>query len=189
MESPITSYGSDVYSPPVTAPISIDDNDVLIEEITSALPPTLSISNYIENEVPPQLPPTTTQVSCQVASVAPVATPVPPLPIVKDCNDPSDFITSAIASNDVLIFSTTYCTHCQQTKQLLTRMNVTPTVIELDRMKNGLGAGEDSIALKLLHLYGQSTVPNVFIKGQHIGTNDDVQAKARSGELQKLLMG
>jgi glutaredoxin 3 len=68
-------------------------------------------------------------------------------------------------------------------------MNVTPTVIELDRMKNGLGAGEDSIALKLLHLYGQSTVPNVFIKGQHIGTNDDVQAKARSGELQKLLMG
>ena len=30
-------------------------------------------------------------------------------------------------------------------------------------------------------------MPNVFIKGQHLGGNDDTQRAARSGKLQELL--
>lgn len=39
----------------------------------------------------------------------------------------------------------------------------------------------------LLELTGQRTVPNVFIKGNHIGGNDDTQAAAKSGKIQELL--
>ena len=34
---------------------------------------------------------------------------------------------------------------------------------------------------------GQRTVPSVWIKGQHVGGNSDVQALAESGKLQKML--
>lgn len=39
----------------------------------------------------------------------------------------------------------------------------------------------------LLDLSGQKTVPNVFIKGQHLGGNDATQEAAKSGKLQEML--
>lgn len=39
----------------------------------------------------------------------------------------------------------------------------------------------------LLDISGQRTVPNVFIKGKHLGGNDDTQAAARSGKLEEML--
>ena len=33
----------------------------------------------------------------------------------------------------------------------------------------------------------QKSVPNVFVKQQHIGGNDDTQAAAKEGKLQELL--
>lgn len=39
----------------------------------------------------------------------------------------------------------------------------------------------------LLELSGQRTVPNVFIKGKHVGGNDDCQGLAKSGKLAEML--
>ena len=39
----------------------------------------------------------------------------------------------------------------------------------------------------LLEMTGQKTVPNVWIKGRHIGGNDDTQALFKSGVLAQLL--
>jgi glutaredoxin 3 len=39
----------------------------------------------------------------------------------------------------------------------------------------------------LADLSGQRTVPNVFIKGEHLGGNDDTQNAVKTGELQKML--
>lgn len=61
-------------------------------------------------------------------------------------------------------------------------MNIPAKIIELDTMDNG---GE--IQAALFDISGQRTVPNVFIKGKHLGGNDDSQAAARSGKLQELL--
>jgi glutaredoxin 3 len=36
-------------------------------------------------------------------------------------------------------------------------------------------------------LSNQRTVPNVFVKGRHVGGNDATQAAIASGELQKAL--
>ena len=43
------------------------------------------------------------------------------------------------------------------------------------------------IQAALLEISGQKTVPNVFIKGQHLGGNDVTQAAAKSGKLQEML--
>ena len=39
----------------------------------------------------------------------------------------------------------------------------------------------------LKDLTGQRTVPSVFVKGNHVGGNDDLQAAAKDGKLQAML--
>ena len=41
--------------------------------------------------------------------------------------------------------------------------------------------------MTLMQMTGQRTVPNVFVKGQHIGGNDDSQAAAKDGKLKEML--
>eukprot|EP00804_Cyclotella_cryptica_P012587 CCRYP_014735-RA/>CCRYP_014735-RA protein AED:0.32 eAED:0.32 QI:0/0/0/1/1/0.5/2/0/107 len=95
---------------------------------------------------------------------------------------PAEFAKAEIASSDVVIFSKTYCPYCTATKQLFSGMNIPAKVIELDNMDNG-----PEVQAALLDISGQRTVPNVFIKGKHLGGNDDSQAAARSGKLQEML--
>ena len=45
----------------------------------------------------------------------------------------------------------------------------------------------DSIQAELLTMTGQRTVPNIFIKGKHLGGCDSTLAAIASGELQKML--
>lgn len=95
---------------------------------------------------------------------------------------PADFVKNEIASNDVVVFSKTYCPYCTATKGLLQDMSIKAKVIELDDVPNG-----GQIQAALLDLSGQRTVPNVFVKGNHLGGNDDTQAAARTGKLQEML--
>ena len=95
---------------------------------------------------------------------------------------PMEFAKSEIASNDVVVFSKSYCPFCTSTKQLFSSMNIDAKVIELNEMDDG-----NEIQGALLDMSGQRTVPNVFIKGKHLGGNDDTQAAARSGQLAKML--
>eukprot|EP00545_Synedropsis_sp_CCMP1620_P015081 CAMPEP_0119003080 /NCGR_PEP_ID=MMETSP1176-20130426/345_1 /TAXON_ID=265551 /ORGANISM="Synedropsis recta cf, Strain CCMP1620" /LENGTH=137 /DNA_ID=CAMNT_0006954643 /DNA_START=67 /DNA_END=480 /DNA_ORIENTATION=+ len=95
---------------------------------------------------------------------------------------PLDFVKSEIASDDVVIFSKTFCPFCTKTKGLLEDLKITAKVIELNEVDDGAAIQD---ALK--ELSGQRTVPNVFVKGQHVGGNDDTQAAAASGKLQEML--
>jgi glutaredoxin 3 len=95
---------------------------------------------------------------------------------------PADFVKNEIASHDVVVFSKTYCPFCTATKGLLQDLSIKAKVIELDEVPNG-----SQIQAALLDLSGQRTVPNVFVKGGHLGGNDDTQAAARTGKLQEML--
>lgn len=95
----------------------------------------------------------------------------------------TDFAKNEIDSNNVVIFSKSYCPHCTKTKELFGGLKVDGTVIhELDQMDNGA-----DIQASLLDMTGQRTVPNVFIKGKHVGGNDACQAANASGKLKELL--
>lgn len=86
---------------------------------------------------------------------------------------------------DRLLFSNTPTTsvlHSTSTKALFNDLGVDAKVYELDKMDDG-----SDIQNSLLQLSGQRTVPNVFIKGSHLGGNDDSQRAARTGKLQEML--
>ena len=91
-------------------------------------------------------------------------------------------ITAHIESADVVVFSKSWCPFCMQTKGLFETLQVPVTYIELDELADGA-----DMQMELAQMSGQRTVPNVFIKGQHLGGNDDTQRAARSGKLQELL--
>jgi len=61
----------------------------------------------------------------------------------------------------------------------------------LDQPTNTIKLNERSdgpeMQAALAELTGQRTVPNVFIKGKHLGGNDDTQKAAKSGKLQEML--
>ncbi|KZV52159.1 glutaredoxin [Dorcoceras hygrometricum] len=87
-----------------------------------------------------------------------------------------------VASNPVVVFSKTYCGYCQRVKQLLSQLQATYKVIELDRESDG-----DAIQAALAEWTGQRTVPNVFISEKHIGGSDVVLEKHQQGKLVHML--
>jgi glutaredoxin 3 len=93
-----------------------------------------------------------------------------------------EYIESLIDTQEVVIFSKSYCPYCKATKALFAEMNIHPVVIELDELDNG-----SFIQEILSQMTGQETVPNVFVKKQHVGGNDDTQKLAETGQLHKLL--
>lgn len=97
--------------------------------------------------------------------------------------NPDEFIKSEISSNDVVVFAKSYCPHCKATKELFDGMGVDYKVHDLDKM----GDDGPELQMALFKMTGQKTVPNNFVKGQHIGGNDDAQAAAAEGKLQQLL--
>ncbi|KAL1532993.1 glutaredoxin [Salvia divinorum] len=87
-----------------------------------------------------------------------------------------------VSSNPVVVFSKTYCGYCPRVKNLLSQLQATHKVIELDEEADG-----DEIQAALHEWTGQRTVPNVFINGKHIGGSDVVLAKHQQGQLVPLL--
>ncbi|RDL40642.1 putative Glutaredoxin [Venustampulla echinocandica] len=85
-----------------------------------------------------------------------------------------------IEENPVAVFSKSYCPYCKATKATLDQLGAKYFAIELDQIDDG-----SAIQNALKELNGQSSVPNIYIKQQHIGGNSDLQAK--KGELPELL--
>ena len=74
------------------------------------------------------------------------------------------------------MFSKTTCPYCDQAKATMTRGGVQFKLVELDQVNSG-----SDMQNELKNLTGQRTVPNTYIGGVHIGGNDDLNAKIRSG--------
>mmetsp|Transcript_64836 Transcript_64836/g.130372 ORF Transcript_64836/g.130372 Transcript_64836/m.130372 type:complete len:132 (+) Transcript_64836:45-440(+) len=95
---------------------------------------------------------------------------------------PDEFVSEAVASSDVVIFSKSTCPFCKKTKALFESLDVKYAVIELNERDDG-----PDVQAALLDFSGQRTVPNVFIKGKHLGGNDATQKANKDGTLLKLL--
>ncbi|XP_023682624.1 thioredoxin reductase 3 [Paramormyrops kingsleyae] len=93
-------------------------------------------------------------------------------------------IKELIDTNQVLIFSKSYCPYCKKVKDLFSELNVKYSALELDLMDDGSDYQE-----MLLELTGQKTVPNVFVNKTHIGGSDKTLQAHKDGLLQKLLSG
>jgi glutaredoxin 3 len=92
-------------------------------------------------------------------------------------------VKKTVSDHPVVIYSKTWCSYSSEVKSLFKRIGVEPHVIELDQ----LGAQGTQLQRVLEMLTGQSTVPNVFIGGKHIGGCTDTVKLHQDGELKKLL--
>ncbi|CEI65969.1 hypothetical protein FVEN_g4615 [Fusarium venenatum] len=91
-------------------------------------------------------------------------------------------VQQLIDNNSVVVFSKSYCPYCKQTKKTLDDLNTEYELLELDEVSDG-SALQDALE----KISGQRTVPNVYIKQQHIGGNSDLQSLNSGGKLKNLL--
>ena len=84
----------------------------------------------------------------------------------------------------ISIFSKTTCGFCSKAKTLLENEYPTTQVqlIELDYMKEGAAIGMD-----LRRTTGQTTVPNIFVFGKHIGGYNELKQLHDHGNLRELI--
>ena len=83
-------------------------------------------------------------------------------------------------SKDVVIYTTMFCPYCQSAKALLSQKGVAFHEIKVD----GDRAARQAMSEKA---GGRSSVPQIFIGGQHIGGFDDLSALDSAGKLDPLL--
>ena len=81
---------------------------------------------------------------------------------------------------DIEIYATRTCPFCIAAKALLDRKNAQYTTIDV-------GAEPARRAEMMQRAAGRRTAPQIFIDGEHIGGNDDLQALDRAGKLDPLL--
>ncbi|KAM9928504.1 hypothetical protein OXX59_001808, partial [Metschnikowia pulcherrima] len=70
--------------------------------------------------------------------------------------------------------------YCTKTKNTIKSITSEAYILELDEIDNG-----PEIQDALYEITSQRTVPNVFIGGEHIGGNSDVQALQSQDKLEE----
>ncbi|CCC66596.1 hypothetical protein NCAS_0A00360 [Naumovozyma castellii] len=97
-----------------------------------------------------------------------------------------DYVQKLIKENKIIVFAKSYCPYSIATRRTLFNDCKVPQskalVLELDLMQDG-----QEIQQALLAINGQKTVPHVYIAGEFIGGNHELQQIFQSGELQKKL--
>ncbi len=80
----------------------------------------------------------------------------------------------------VKIYSSDYCPYCQRAKALLRERGVT-------EWEEVVVDGKPDVRAAMAQLVGRTSVPQIFINGQHVGGCDDLHALDARGELVPML--
>jgi glutaredoxin 3 len=80
----------------------------------------------------------------------------------------------------VKIYSSDYCPYCQRAKALLKARGV-------NEWEEVVVDGKPDVRAAMAELVGRTSVPQIFINGQHVGGCDDLHALDARGELTPLL--
>ena len=79
----------------------------------------------------------------------------------------------------ITIYTKSWCPYCADAKALLAKKNAAFEEVDVD----GNGAATKAMMTRS----GRSSVPQIFIGGQHVGGCDDLYALERDGKLDALL--
>lgn len=80
---------------------------------------------------------------------------------------------------NIEIYTTAWCPYCARAKDLLDSKGLQYQEIGIQN--------DRGLAQVMVERAGRTSVPQIFIGGEHIGGSDDLWAAERSGELQRLL--
>ena len=82
----------------------------------------------------------------------------------------------------VEIYTTPYCPYCLDAKALLKKKNVAFTEIDVSRDRD--------LRMKMIErANGRTTVPQIFIRGEHVGGCTELVRLEQEGRLDALLSG
>lgn len=81
--------------------------------------------------------------------------------------------------SDIEIYTTRFCPFCVRAKQLLQSKGLAFDEVPVD--------GDAQKREQMTRRAGSHTVPQIWIKGEHIGGCDELMALDRSGELDRRL--
>ena len=88
-------------------------------------------------------------------------------------------LTSRVMQN--VIYTSDYCPFCRAAYQLLDEKGVSYKKISVDK--------DPGVWKEIHRKTGRSTVPQIYLNGQHVGGFDDLSAADRSGELNTIING
>ena len=93
-----------------------------------------------------------------------------------------EMIQDELRSHRVVVYSKTFCPHSRAVKEILRSLSQGYVAVELDHVAHGR-----DLQRALARLTGVSTVPQVFIDGQFVGTAEGTREALASGRLARLL--
>lgn len=84
--------------------------------------------------------------------------------------------------SEITLYTKSWCPYCASAKRLLTQKGARYNEIDIE-------VKPEKRAEMIEKAGGRKTVPQIFIKGRHIGGSDDLHALDRKGQLDPLLQG
>ena len=94
----------------------------------------------------------------------------------------TEMIQQELRSHRVVVYSKTSCPHSRAVKEILRSLSQGYVAVELDHVAHGR-----DLQRALAKMTGVSTVPQVFVDGQFVGTADGTREALASGRLARLL--
>ncbi len=85
-----------------------------------------------------------------------------------------------MAAREVVIYTTMFCPYCHSAKALLANKGIAFTEIAVDGQREARRAMSERAG-------GRTSVPQIFIGGEHVGGCDDLLAIERAGRLDAML--
>ena len=82
----------------------------------------------------------------------------------------------------ICIFSKTTCSYCDKAKELLNNYNIEPQIIEINK-----SVQSQFICNELKKLTHQTTVPNIFLFGLHIGGYNELKELHNNNKLKQII--
>jgi glutaredoxin 3 len=80
------------------------------------------------------------------------------------------------------IYTRAWCSYCSAAKRLLTRKGLSFEETDVE-------ASPGALSVMVQRAGGRRSVPQIFIRGRHVGGSDDLHALDREGRLDALLAG
>jgi cysteine synthase A len=123
--------------------------------------------------------------SCRF-DVPAAAAPPAPAPAELDA-EAVRFVDRVLTDEPVVLFALEWCEFCWSVRKLFGKLGVDYRSVDLDSVEYQEGDRGGKIRAVLSARLGVSTIPQVFVGGEHIGGCTEVFDAMRSGELQERL--
>jgi cysteine synthase A len=97
------------------------------------------------------------------------------------------FVNEVVRDEPVVLFALEWCEFCWSVRKLFARLGIAYRSVDLDSVEYQAGDRGGKIRAVLAQRTGATTIPQIFIGGEHIGGCTDLFNAWRDGSIQRRL--